>query len=404
MFNLNKQINYQLTVILISLSESIENIILVWLIYNYTNSSFAIGLITFANYFPMFISAAILIFIADSINPIYQYYLNNILFIIISLCIFILFFLNINANSFLILIFILQMIYSITRTINKINSNKIIKLLFDEKKGNKIIQISFSITQIFQTLGNLFGNLFILNNISLYGFLLISFLYLLNLFFSFTLLKNNNKYFLLKEKEKRKKNTHLNLNWFKNILKNKKLVESIFFSIPSSGLYQYLITILPFITRIIHYKSNFIFSVLNFFCSLFSSIIGFLLYKNTISKKFIEKYTFILCFFLLTLMSFTKNFLFILILNSLCFGFLAGHIICMQIKINTNSSYFNLGKFIILRNSITSLSKIIFSFISVYILNNFSIFYIYIFIAITSLLFQIIYTIFSLQKKNLFNK
>ncbi len=391
MFSISKQINYQITVVLVSLAESIENIILVWIIYNYTHNPFALSLITFANYFPMFISAAVLIFIADSINPIYQYYLNNLLFLIISWGMFFLFFFQINTKLCLISVFILQMVYSTTRTINKINANKIIKLLFTKKEGNKIIQISFSITQIFQTLGNLIGNIFIINSISLYGFIFMSFLYFISLIFSLTLLINNNKYFLLKEKENKNKNTQLNFLWFKKLFKNTKLLKSLIFSIPSSGLYQYLITILPFLTKIIHYKSNFIFSILNFFCALFSSIIGFLLYKDIISKKFIEKYTFIICFSLLILLSLTKNFIIILILNSLCFGFLAGHIICMQINVNMNSSYFNLGKFTIIRNSITSLSKIFFSFISVIILNNFPLFYIYLFIAFISLLFQLMY-------------
>ncbi len=401
MFLKNKQLKYQITVILISFAESIENTVLVWLVYNHTHNSLAVSLITFANYFPMFISALTFIFIVDSINPIYQYYLNNIIFLIISLGIFIIFFLNININLCLFLVFILQMIYSTIRTINKTNSNKIIKLLFKKNIGNKIIQISFSITQIFQTLGNFIGNIFILNNITLHGFIFISIFYFISSLLSFQIFQNSEKYLLIKEKEKntKKKNNNLNFNWFKNTFNNRKILEILFFSIPSSGIYQYLSTILPFLTALVIYKSSFVYSILNFFCAFFSFIIGLLLYKDIISRKFIEKYTFIVCFLLLSILSITKNFFILIFLNSLCFGLLSGHIICMQIKINTYCSYFDLGKLTIIRNSISSLAKILFSFLSVFFLNNFSIFYVYLFLAFISLFFQITYTINNYIKK-----
>ncbi len=400
MFWKSKQIQYQLTVILISLAESIENTILIWLIYNYTNSSLAVSLITFANYFPMFISAITLIFIVDSINPIRQYYLNNIIFLIISLNIFLVFFLKISIYWCLSLIFILQMIYSTTRTINKTNSNKIIKLLFKQNIGNKIIQISFSITQIFQTLGNFLGNLFILNNITIYGFIIINIFYLINCILAFKISKNSKKYLIIKEKEriKKKESTKISWKWIQDIFKNKKILKVLFFSIPSSGIYQYLSTILPFLTTTINYKSHYTYSILNFFCAFFSSIIGLLLYKDIISKKFIEKYTFLICSILLFILSLTKNFFILIFVNSICFGLLSGHIICMQIKINTYSSYFNLGRFTIIRNSIASLAKIIFSFLSVFFLNNFSIFQVYLFLALISLFFQIIYIICNYNK------
>ncbi len=397
MFWDNKQIKYQLTIILVSLAESIENTILVWLVYNYTNSSLAVSLITFANYFPMFISAITFVFIVDSIDPIQQYYWNNIIFLIISLGIFFVFLLKLNINLCLFIVFILQMIYSTTRTINKTNSNKIIKLLFKQNIGNKILQISFSITQIFQTLGNFIGNLFILNNITLYGFIFISIFYLFSCFLSLKLSQNSKKYILIKEKEKTIDN-ELNLKWIKKTFKNRKILEILFFSIPSSGIYQYLSTILPFLTTLINYKSSFVYSILNFFCAFFSSIIGFLLYKDVISRKFIEKYTFILCFIFLIILSITKNFFILIFLNSLCFGLLAGHIICMQMKINTYSSYFDLGKLTIIRNSIASLAKIIFSFLSVFFLNHYSIFKVYFFLSLISLFFQFTYILNSYTK------
>ncbi len=394
MFLKNKKINYQLTIVFISLSESIENVILIWLIYNYTSDNpLIISLISLINYFPMFISAITFIFIADYINPIYQYYINNLFFLLISFLIFCLFFfIKININICLILIFILQTIYSLIKTVNRINSNKIVKLLFNEKVSNEVVKISFSIIQIFQTLGNLIANFFILYNLSLYGFILISFFYLINFLFSYKLLKYNKKHDLLISKNLNK-NENIDFFWFKkNIFLNKKLFYIFFFSIPSSGVYQYLYTILPFIYKITNYKSSIVYSSLNFSCAFFSTIVGFFLYKKIISRKFIEKYTFFLCFFIFLFLSFINNFYLILLLNSVCFGFLTGHILCMQIKINKNSSYFNLGKFTIIRNSISSISKIFFSFLSVYILNKFnSLLYVYFFISIVSLLFQIMY-------------
>lgn len=104
------------------------------------------------------------------------------------------------------------MIYSATRTINKTNSNKIIKLLFKKNIGNKIIQISFSITQIFQTLGNFLGNLFILNNITIYGFVLINIFYLINCILAFKISKNSQKYLIIKEKERIKKKESTEIN------------------------------------------------------------------------------------------------------------------------------------------------------------------------------------------------
>ncbi len=67
----------------------------------------------------------------------------------------------------------------------------------------------------------------------------------------------------------------------------------------------------------------------------------------------------------------------------------------MQIEINKFSSYFNLGKYTIIRNSISSLSKILFSLLSVYFIKNFSLSLVYIFGSGILFLFQIIYFLFN---------
>ncbi len=394
----NNQINFQCTVIFTALAESLSNIILVWLIYNYTHDPFAISLITFTNYLPMILSVITFIFIADLINPLYQYYINNLLFLFISLGIFLSFYFKTNILICTIMVCILQIIYSVVRTTNKTNSNKIIKLLFDQETGNKVIQASFSIVQICQTLGNLIANLFIINNSGLYGFLLIIIFYFICYFLSYNLYINNNKYFIKKNIDNNINN--INFSWFKEIFRNKNLIKILFFSIPSSGIYQYINTILPFLTKLTTIKSTLSYSTLTFFSTFTTTIMGFLIYKNILTKKFIEKYTFLICFILLSILSITKNFFLIILLIAICLGFLTAHILCMQLSINMLSKYSNLGKFTILRNSIASLSKVLFSFLSVYVIHRYKLSYIYIYISYIALFFQLAHYIWYLPKKN----
>ncbi len=385
----NKHINYQIINILISLIECTQNTILVWLVYKYTYSSFGISLINFANYFPMVISIFTLISIADNINPLYQNYINNLLSFLISFLIFLLFLFKPKLNIFLLLIFILQISFSFIRTLNKTNFNKITKILFKKKDINKILKISLSIIQVSQTIGNLIGNLFVLNNIPLFGFIFTCLIYIINSFISYILWKKYKNIFILEKTNKKFK-----LNLFKSLFNNKKLLSILLFSIPSSGLFQYLMAILPFLTNIIKLKSHYSYSILNFFCTFFSSIVGFVLYKNFIFNL-IKNYTFLICSILLYILVISKNFFFILIINSICLGILSGHIICMQIEINKYSSYINLGKYTILRNSISSFSKILFSLLSIYFVNNFSLSFVYFFGSIVLFIFQFLYYLFN---------
>lgn len=387
----NKNINYYLTNIIVSSIECVQNTILVWLVFNYTNNSYSISLINFSNYFPMVISIFTFISIADNINPLYQYYINNLLSLIISFLIFLLFLIKPKINIFLILIFILQISFSFIRTLNKINFNKITKILFKKNSTDKIFKMLLSLIQISQTVGNIIGSLFIIQNIPLFGFIFTFFMYGISSFLSYFLWKEYKNIFINKTKNIKIK---LNLNLLKYLLKNKKLLSILIFSIPSSGLFQYLMVTLPSLTKIVNLKSNYSYSILNFCCTFFSSMVGFILYSNSIFNL-IKYYTFIICSILLSILIFSKNFFLLLIVNSICFGLLAGHIICMQIEINKFSSYFNLGKYTLIRNSVSSLSKILFSLLSVYLINNFPLYFVYIFGSIILFLFQIMYFLFN---------
>ncbi len=388
---INKQVNYQINISLLSMSESIQNIFLTWLIYKYTNNSLAISLITFVNYFPMFIYAITYIFIADLINPIYQFNITNYCLLINSSLI-ILFSLLIkkNISIYIFILFILQITFSCTKILNKIILNKILKIIFQVYEIEKTIQISFSVIQIFQTIGNFIGNIFIINNYILLGFICIFVLYIINLLFSYILLKN--KYCYHKKNNKKK---YINLKkvffWVKTTLNNKKSLSLLILSIPPSGIYQYIYTVLPFLTSLFFYKKTIYFFLLNFLSTFFSSIVGILLFNNFFSQKIIIKYSLFICSLLLLLLSINYNFFILLILNSLCLSLLSSNIICMQIKINKLCPYTHLGKFIILRNSIASISKIIFSLIAAFLIKKLSLFLVYFFPFINLLFFYIFF-------------
>lgn len=68
----------------------------------------------------------------------------------------------------------------------------------------------------------------------------------------------------------------------------------------------------------------------------------------------------------------------------------------MHVKTNSSVKYIDLGKFVILRNSIVSLFKITFSFLTSLIYKALPINIVYMFIFITTLLF---YIFISLNKK-----
>ncbi len=386
-----KNVNYQLTNILTAFIECTQNTILVWLVYKYTYSSIAISLMTFANYFPMVISIFTFISIADNINPLYQYCFNNFLFFFISILTLLLFIIKPNINLFLILIFILQISISFIRTLHKTNFSKITKILFEvsENERDKILKMSLSIIQIFQTVGNILGNLFIIFNVPKLGLSFTCLIYIINFYLSYLLLFNYNYLFINNISLKSKKRFIWSLNLLIDLFNNKKLLGILLFSIPSSGFFQYLMSMLPFLTKIfyIHLNSNYSYSILNFCCTFLASIIGFILY-NEFCFNLVQNYTFLICSFILFLLSINNNFIILLFLSSICFGLLAGHIICMQVQINKYSTYVDLGKYTLLRNSVASLSKIIFSLLSIYFINNCSLFFVYIFAASCLLLFH----------------
>ncbi len=394
MFNniIKKKNNYQLITMLISLVESMQNTILMWLIYQYTKSPLAVSLITFSMYFPMVISSVTFISIIDKINPLYQNYIGNLISCVISFLIYIIFIIKPNINLFIFLIFWLQIIFSFIKVFNKTNFNKINKILFKKKKRNKMLKISLSIIQLFQTAGNIIGNLFVANNIPLIGFLLSSIIYAINFILSYILFKKYKNILIFKKL----KNNNNKLSWklINSILENKNLLNVLIFSIPSSGCFQYLMSTLPFLTKAIKLQSNYSYAILNFCCMFFSSIIGFVIYKNIIPFYIMENYSFFICSILLSILFLIKKFWFVVFINSLCFGLLSGHIICMQINLNKFSSYKNLGKFTILRNSIASLSKILFSFTSVYFINHCSIQFFYSFCSYILFLFHCLIYIF----------
>ncbi len=395
------RIKYQFMVILLSFAESIQNVIVTWLVYKYTRNSLAITLITFVNYFPIFLTAFTFIFIADSLHPLYQFLINNIVLFISSSIIFIISLLKLKTTKYFLLIFILQTVFSCVKSLNRIISNKIIKMLFHKNEREKTIQLSFSATQIFQSIGNFIGNLFILREIGSYGFLFISLVYLFNLILTKILLKKENKIYEEPNNPKidNKENTLVRIKqdllWFKYVFQDKKLFSIVFFSIPSSGVYQYLTTTIPFLALLMNIrKANFSYFLLSFLCTCSSSLSGILLFKNILSKQFIQKNTFIICSFLFLLLSFSSNFFIILFLNALCFAVLSSHIILMQIKTNQSSNYLNLGKFTIVRNSVLSFGKIFFSFVSAILLDKYSLFYVYLFPSVVFLIYHIIYLLY----------
>ncbi len=397
MFINNNEINYQITVLLTSLSESIFNIVLTWLMYNYTHDPIAISMIAVNNYLPMILSIIIFIFIADLINPLYQYCINNILFFIITLSIFLIFKLKLSGIKFVIINSILQIIYSIIRTTNKINSNKILELIFENKSSKKTLQTSFFINQLFQTTGTVIANLFIISNLAIYSFSLIIISYLICFFISYILMINNNEKYNLK---KNNDNNLCNKKKYNPLIKdifNKEFMKIMLFSIPSSGIYQYLNTMIPFLTKLMNIKSNITYSILIFFFSFSTTVISYLIYKNIINKKFIERYTFLICFINLLLLSYTNNLIMMLIFISICSSLLTAHILYMQMNINLNFGYNNLGKLTIIRNSVASFAKVIFSLMSAFLLKKLSFFYLYIIISFISLFFQILNNFFEIK-------
>ncbi len=170
----------------------------------------------------------------------------------------------------------------------------------------------------------------------------------------------------------------------------------LIFPVFSSSISQYLLTILPFLTKLSSLKTSVSFAILNFSCSISPFIIGILLYYNLISNKLFKlKNMFYICIILFLLML-NKLFFISIILNFLYFGILSGYIVCMQVKTNSLTNYADLGKFIILRNSLISFFRIIFSFIASYLYKNvsLSVFYFFAF-----LLFMLFYLFFLLNKK-----
>ncbi|MDC9582152.1 hypothetical protein PSI15_11340, partial [Xenorhabdus sp. PR6a] len=153
----------------------------------------------------------------------------------------------------------------------------------------------------------------------------------------------------------------LNKNYLFNVFHQRELRKILLFSIPSSGAFQFINTSLPPLADTFAKSGANFYALLNISCMVAGFLSGLLLSRRTVSEKFVLNHALLISAIAIVLMIELSNKYLIAILLFVVVLFITCHIICVQVKCNQVPKQQDVGKFIMLRTSIASLSKIIFS-------------------------------------------
>ncbi|MEX0447221.1 MFS transporter [Xenorhabdus sp. SGI246] len=357
-----KFIGFQAYTTFSALAEGLQSVIILWLVFQITRSPLAVSLTIIAGYLPSAIMGFFLLSFADAKNPAKQLSVSNGILTLSAFCLSLFFLFSATQPTLLMLAVVtVQSILSLVKMFNKTSVNRIVRDNFTPEDGSKMLQISASNIQISQTSGTALGGLFLTLDIGNSGLFIAGLFYVASTiaigFFTYFTLSTIPTTVHTDKKQKQL----LNKTYLVHVLNQQELRKILLFSIPSSGAFQFINTSLPPLADTFTKSGANFYATLNISCMIAGFISGLLLSRRIVSEKFILNHALLVSAIIILLMIGTDN---KYLVSMLLFGatlFITCHIICIQVKCNQAPEKQDVGKFTMLRTSISSLSKITFS-------------------------------------------
>ncbi|MDC9604103.1 MFS transporter [Xenorhabdus griffiniae] len=397
-----KFIGFQTYITFSALAEGMQSVIILWLVFQITHSPLAVSLTIVAGYFPSAIMGFFLLSFADSKKPAGQLTVSNGILTLSALCLPLFFLFSATQPTLLMLaIMTIQSILSLVKMFNKTSVNRIVRDNFTPEDGSKMLQISASNIQISQTSGAALGGLFLTLDAGNSGLFISGFFYaastMATVFFtSFTL-----SMIPTTVHTDKKQKQLLDKSYLAHVFNRQELRTILLFSIPSSGAFQFINTSLPSLANTLTELEGSFYASLNISCMIAGFISGLLLSRKIVGEKLILNNALLVSAIIIIFMVETENKYLVTALLFLATLFITFHIICIQVKCNQMPEKQDVGKFIMLRTSIASLSKITFSLGAGALLSLFSLKTTYYLMASVLLLFSLQWYLF---QRNLLGK
>ncbi|MDE1481700.1 MFS transporter [Xenorhabdus bovienii] len=385
-----------------ALAEGMQSVIVLWLVFQITHSPLAVSLTVIAGYLPSAIMGFFLLSFADVRNPASQLTVSNGILTLSAFFLPLFFLFSVTKPILLMLAVVtMQCILSLVKMFNKISVNRIVRDNFTLEVGSKMLQISASNIQISQTVGAALGGVFLTLNYGNSGLFVTGIFYAAStiaasFFASFTLSVSPITNHINKKRRKLLDKTYLF-----NVFRRKELSLILLFSIPSSGAFQFVNTSLPPLADIFSKSDANFYALLNLSCMISGFLSGLLLSRKTFSEKFVLNHALLISAIIILFMIESNNKYLVAALLFWVTLFITCHIICIQVKCNQIPEQQDVGKFIMLRTSIASISKIFFSLGAGVLLSFFSLKTTYYLMVSILLLFSLQWYLFG---RGVFNK
>ncbi|MCW7547477.1 MFS transporter [Photorhabdus sp. APURE] len=368
-----KFIGFQTYTAFSALAEGMQSVIILWLVFQITHSPLAVSLTIIAGYLPSAIMGFFLLSFADTKNPTRQLTVSNGILTLSALCLPLFFLFSATQSTLLMLAVVtVQSILSLVKMFNKTSVNRIVRDNFTPEDGSKMLQISASNIQISQTLGAALGGVFLTLDAGNTGLFIAGFFYAASTIATgfFTSFTSSVIPTTVHADKKQKK--LLDKAYLVHVFSRQELRKILLFSIPSSGTFQFINTSLPPLADTLTESGANFYASLNISCMIAGFISGLLLSRKIVGEKFILNHALLISAIIIVLMAGTENKYLVAALLFCTTLFITCHIICIQVKCNQVPEKQDVGKFIMLRTSIASLSKITFSLSAGALLSLFS--------------------------------
>lgn len=366
----------------------------VWLVYHYTHNALLVSLVIVAGYAPSAIAGFLFSTKFGKGNP-YKTIQNDILILLISILALTASLLVAEHQTILIvvIIFITQIILSLVKLANQTNIGLLIRVLFSDSQGKKVMELASSNLLVSISIGIGLGGLFLSISVFYLGPAMAVFCLLIS-WLAFKKLELISAPFA---QNKITNNTNSNLPPISTtgLLKQKDLQTLILFTICSSGSLQFIYTVLAPLANDIMPNRPTYFAFLDVLCTIAGFFAGIALSANFLKNTISLDYSFFAITLFSLLLAFTRNPILVSSLLALLTFFIMAHIISMQVKTNQIPPQELVSQYIALRSSAVSIAKSIFALLAGSLTSLFGLQISWMILASISLIFAILWHLYT---------
>lgn len=372
-------------------AEGIQTVIFLWLIYHETHSAILVSLTIVSSYLPSAILGFIFLPHADANSPSRQLLFSNIFLGVISLLVYIILVRSEGLGLLTLSIFYFtQAILSVVKMFNKTSQNRIIRQTFAKADAIRALQLASSGMQAAQVLGAAIGGWAISTGYYMHALMLTCFIYFLNIYVS-SLFERGGKNAKEAKSIRPVNSAATDQTSVSFIFGSKNFLLPLIFTVPSSGALQFLNTSLPSLSSLYSNSGN-IYPLLNLTLQVAVIFSGIAATLNLLSLKSSLSFSLLISGISILFICVSTGHqyaLYFFLFTTCCF--VSWHMISIKVLTNQMPDINHIGKFTMIRNSIASWVKIIFSLSSGIFLTFHSIKTTYLILAMLLIFFNLLW-------------